>query len=523
MSFLKSASQISLWTVASRITGFFREVVAASYIGSGVFMDALVIAIKFPSFLRRLTAEGAFSVCFIPLFSGILNKSGTESARRFASQIFFVLLSILGAVTVLFVIFAPQIVPFILPGLKESPERLAYAVFYSRVSFPFIIFISLTALYGGILNAYGCFAAFAASPFLGNVFIIAFVLAVAFVFGLHSPSVIAAIFIGSVTLSACVQFLTVFLANRRQGLSIRPMFPQDLGRLRTFFKKLGPAAFGSGISQVNLFVGLFIASWLPVGGLSYLNYADRLIQLPTSVIGTAMSVALLPLLARHISCGNTQAADKQQEVALMIALLVSGLFVVAFMSLPELLVTFVFKRGAFHQEAAVETSRTLMGYAWGLPAYVMAKILSSRAFARGMTQLPLLAGGASVITDIVLSLALLSTYQYVGIAFATSAAAWVNVLILGVLLKKSGEWCWPRKLIIFALKLGGVVLFLTLLFKHILNVAILGWDHRFLTLIFFGCLITGLFTLCLFSFFPGDVRLMLTYLRCKKNVESTQK
>jgi putative peptidoglycan lipid II flippase len=470
MSFFKSVSNIGFWTILSRISGFFREILTAKFIGSGAIMDAIILSMKLPAFLRRLTAEGAFSAAFIPLFSKILNQKGQESALKFASVIQTLMLAFLLILTFLFIIFASQIVPFLLPGLKKNSERLAFVITFGRFSFPFIVFISLTALYGGILNSVQRFTSFAASPFFGNLFIIFFVLLLIKVSALTSVAQIGFLFIIAVTLSGLVQLLTVLIACWRGGYMPSFSLCTRGPYIRSFFKKLLPAVFSSGITQVNLFIGIFIASWLPTGSISFLNYADRLIQLPTSIVGTALSVALLPLLSKKMSLGEVRSANVYQNLALSVSILVSAFVIVFLTGVPHLIVSLVFKRGAFNANAAFETAKTLFAYSWGLPAYLMIKILSVRAFAKGLTKLPLMSGFLSMLVDIALSLLLLKTFKQVGIAFATSIAAWVNVIALSILLNRHKQWSWPRETLVFMLKMFAFSLVNICLFWLILTV-----------------------------------------------------
>ena len=447
MSFLKHASNIGLWTIASRVGGFVREMLTAYYLGASAVVDALVLALKLPSFIRRLTAEGTVNTCFIPLFSQIVATKGEGNAKRFAASVLGLSLLFLLPVTLLFLIFSKTLLGSFFPGLLQTPERLEMATLYARIIFPFIIFISATALYGGVLNAFHRFSAFAASPFFGNLFIVSCVL---LVLGLSSQSLSVfesgLVFAIAITLSGVVQLVVVLVGAWRSGNLFAPAWPQRSPQLTLFFKRLGPAALGSGMAQINLFVGLLIASLLPSGSISYLNYADRLVQLPLSVIGTAMGVALLPTLARALSENRKDEADRQQEKALTATLLLSSLIVMLLALTAPLIVFLTFKRGHFSQHDVLQTARALLFYAPGLPAYMMLKILASRFFSVGRITPPLIAGVAGLITDITFSFAFLNVLGHVSIALASSVAAWVNVGLLMFLLKRDATWNCPPSL-----------------------------------------------------------------------------
>ncbi|MEH0002030.1 MAG: murein biosynthesis integral membrane protein MurJ [Holosporaceae bacterium] len=454
MSFFKNVTKISTWTVGSRIGGFLREMLTAHFLGVGAIVDALVLALKIPSLIRRFTAEGTINSCFIPLFTSVYEKKGLKQAKLFAASVLSISVCILLTLSVLFALFTKPILLFLFPALLKTPDRMLYAIYFSRIMFPFVLFISITAVYGGVLNAIGRFTAFAASPFFGNLFIIGVVLVF---LDLKDPTKIdifsrGIVFAWAILFSGVVQLLVVLTDALRNDLFLPLLVPQKTPEIKSFFKRLGPSVMSSGIAQINIFVGLFIASWLPTGSISYLNYADRLVQLPLSVVGTAMGVALLPLLTKNLCQNKIQEANSYQETALAFSFLFSSFVFLAFVILSDFVVALVFKHGAFKSHDALATAKALAAYAWGLPAYIMIKILSARFFAKGQVKLPLIASAVSLFVDMALSILLARVMGHVGIAIATSVAAWVNVLGLSLLLHKHKEWTWPRHLLFFVFK-----------------------------------------------------------------------
>lgn len=434
MNLIRSITTVGGYTIGSRVFGFVREILTASFLGAGPAGDALVIAVKVPSFFRRLFAEGAFNASFVPVFAGLLAIKGKDEARTFAEQILTLWVGALFILMILVEIFLPTLMLFIVPGFKETPERLFYAIEFSRITFPFIFFISLTALYSGILNSMDKFAIVASSPMIGNMVIIAIVLGLYDQF--FSPG-----YAFSWGILACgfSQWLWVWIPALKKEVGLRFIWPRFDENVKSFFKVLAPAAFGSGVVQINLFIGAYIASWLPTGAISYLNYADRLNQLPLSVIGVAVSTALLPILSRYIRAGALEKAQNTQNQALEFSMFLTLPAALALIFLADPFVMVVFERGAFTAQDTTATALTLQALAVGLPAYVLIKVFSSTFFARQDTLIPVYTACAGILVDIGLSIALMGTYYQVGIAFATAAAAWMNAFLLGFLLWYQGH------------------------------------------------------------------------------------
>lgn len=433
MKLFKSIVTVGGFTMASRIFGFVRTILTASYLGATGISDALEVAIKIPSFLRRLFAEGAFNAAFVPLFAAQLAGEGEEAAKSFAEEILSIFICVLLVIVVLVEIFMPVLMPLFVPGFTRTPERLHYAIEFTRVTFPFIFFISLTALYSGILNSFERFAAVASSPMVGNMCIIAVVLGMATYFSTPGHA-----FALGILLCGVVQFLWVWIPAVRLRMALKLIRPKMTPRVTEFLAKVTPAAASSGVVQINILIGMVIASFLPAGGVSYLSYADRLNQLPLSVVGTAIGTALLPLLTKQIRKGNHQQAIKSQNDALEMALILTLPATLGLFCLAEPLVVVLFERKAFDAVASLATSQTLMAFSWGLPAYVLTKIFSSCFFAYQNTRTPLKAAAIAVAVDIVLSVLMVKPLQHVGIALATAISAWVNASLLGYLLWRKG-------------------------------------------------------------------------------------
>lgn len=448
MKLLKSLTTVGGFTLGSRVLGFFRDVLTASFLGTGAAADAYVVAVKLPSLLRRLLAEGAFNAAFVPMYAGLLSKEGKDSANSFAEEVLSYLVTFLMIFVVIVELCMSWLVPAFVPGFAATPERMELAIMYSRITFPFILFISLTALYSGILNSFDRFVAAASSPLAGNVFIIGFVLGMS-VYITDSGFLMA----GAITGCGIVQLLWVFIPAYRNGTGLKLMIPRLTPRVRKLLKRMAPVALGSGVHQFNVLIGTVIASILPVGGISYLYYAERLNQLPLSVIGTAMSTVLLPMLAKCIRAGRYDEAKDMQNQGIELSMLLTVPAMIGLVILAEPLVKVLYERGAFDAAAAQQTSYALMAYSIGLPAYVLTKIFDTSFYAQEDPMTPLKIAGVTVLLDIVLSVALISSLQHIGIALATAAAAWLNVLLLGFILNRRNFLNMTEKLKKFALGL----------------------------------------------------------------------
>lgn len=459
MNLVRSITTVGGYTIGSRLFGFVREILTASFLGAGGAADALVMAIKLPSFFRRLFAEGAFNASFVPLFAGILATKGKEEARTFAEQILTFWVGVLFLLVLGVELFLPTLLPFLVPGFKDTPDRLYYAIEFSRITFPFIFFISLTALYSGMLNSIDKFAIVASSPVIGNMGILGIVIVF---YDKFSSSGYA--FSWGIMICGILQWVWVWIPSLKEGMGLRFVWPRFDDNVKRFFKVLAPAAFGSGVVQINLFIGAFIASWLPVGAISYLNYADRLNQLPLSVIGVAVSTALLPILSRQIRAESWENAQRTQSQALEFSMFLTLPAALALIFLAEPFVMVVFEHGIFSKQDTSATALTLQALAVGLPAYVLIKVFSSSFFARQDTLTPVCTACVGIVVDIVLSLVLMGSLHQVGIAFATAAAGWVNAMLLGLILWRQGHLTFDIRLKKFISRMmltcGGTVMLL---------------------------------------------------------------
>lgn len=431
MALLRAMTTVAGMTALSRVAGFARDIMTAAVLGAGPVADAFFVALKLPNFFRRVTAEGAFSVSFVPLYSSTLDQEGQESANRFANNAFWIMSAILAAFSAIAILFMPYVIMAIAPGFGNDPVRYDLGVEFSRITFPYLLLMSLTALLGGVLNAHERFAPFAFAPVFFNLCMIgALLLSNWFETPGHALSY-------GILVSGFLQlFLLLFIAVRVKAFRLSFKKPEFTDKIKKVFILMGPGVLGAGVMHINLFADLIIASFLPEGSISYLYYADRLNQLPLGVVGIAIGTALLPLLSKAMSRGDTVEAhnlfNRSLEYCLVLALPAAA----AMMVIPELLIGTLFERGAFTAADTSVTAMVLMGYALGLPPYIMTKVFSSLHWSRQDTMTPVKIAIACTVFNIVMALILMNWLGVAGIAFATGLAGWMQLGLHMLVLRK---------------------------------------------------------------------------------------
>ncbi|MFN8929605.1 MAG: murein biosynthesis integral membrane protein MurJ [Alphaproteobacteria bacterium] len=432
MSLVKSSATIGFFTLLSRITGFLRDVLMANMIGASWLSDAFFVAFKLPNFFRRLFAEGAFNAAFIPSFAAILTAEGREAAIRFAGEVMSVLLVVLLLLNAVFIIFMPWITPIFAPGFTNTPEKFNLTVLLSQITFPYILFISLVSLLGGILNSLGKFAAPAANPILLNL-----VMILGMLFLTHYTETPAHALAVSVFIAGIVQLLWLIAICRRNDMLPSLVVPRLTSRVKTMLLLMAPAALGSGVQQLNLLVDVIIASHIP-DAVSYLYYADRITELPIGMIGVAVGTAMLPLMSRQIREGRQEEARASMNRGIEIVLLFGIPSTLALLALAEQVIRVLYMHGAFTAEDMLATMLALMAFTVGLPAFLLVKIFAPGFFASHDTKTPLKIALLCVVINLVLNLTLIHILAHVGMALATSIAGWVNAILMARILYKRG-------------------------------------------------------------------------------------
>jgi len=440
MSLTKAFRQIGSLTAISRVFGFLRDVIFAQILGAGAAADAFLLAFKLPNLFRRLTADGAMTNAFLPAFSHLRKDAGKSAALMLAAEVQIILLLVLSFIVILAEIFMPLIIGLLAPGFSDTPDRFEAAVTLARISIPYLPMISLVALWAAITNAHDRFFGGAASPILLNLGLIGGTLCVpAFTNAnpdilANNPLLLSLPIAVAILLAGVAQMLLLQSALGR--LAARPALirPKLSPSGKTMWRNFVPAALGAGGLQVNLLVDTILASLLAAGSVSWLYYGDRVAQLPLGVIGIALGTALLPRLSK------LEADSRQSEIA---GELTRATKLAAFFSLPCAVATLVmadtiigglFGGGAFSDADIHASAGALAAYGIGIPAYVLAKVFQPAFFAAGQAALMLRISLSAVVINILASLYLMQSFAHIGLAMATSVAAYSVIFIQGWLL-----------------------------------------------------------------------------------------
>src|SRR5664279_4221658 len=442
------------FTLLSRVTGFARDIILAAVLGAGPVADAFFVALRLPNHFRAIFAEGAFNAAFVPAYARIREQGGAERAGLFADRVFTLLLATQVVLLAVALIFTPAVIDVVAPGFARDPGRYALAVDLTRITFPYLLLVTLVTLYGGILNSMQRFAAAAAAPILLNIsLVMALALAAFFPTAGHAAA-------WGVLIAGVLEFLLLAGDAWRAGVMTALRWPELDADVRKFFRALGPATVGSMGVQLALFADTIIASFLAAGALSALYYADRLNQLPIGVIGIAAGTVILPEMSRRLAAGDVTGAMHAQNRAIEFTLLLSIPCVAAFFVIPELIMRALFVRGAFTAADALAAAHTLTAYAFGLLPFVLIRSVIATFFARGDTATPVKAALIAAAVNIAFKFLLMGPLAQVGLALATSIGAWINLGLVLWFAARAGHIHIDERLRQSTIKLAGAGLVL---------------------------------------------------------------
>ena len=448
MSLVRHVGTIGGLTLVSRIFGFARDMLLARVLGAGLAADAWQLAFTLPNTFRRLFAEGAFSVAFVPMYSRKLaGENGEAEAEKFADDVLAVFFWVLLVFSAIAMIGMSGIVWLLASEYQNVPGKFDLAVMLSRITFPYLLLISLVAMLSGLLNARARFAPGAIAPVLFNIVLIA---AIITGWRLRGPDgddrIVATCLAVGLSISGAVQLFYLIWAVRRAGLTIRWRLPKLTPEVKRLGMVILPATFGAGIYQISQFVDTFFATSLPQGSLTLLKFADRLNQMPLGIVGIALGTAILPMLSRHIHSGNAPEAQRLQTNAFEMATLLTLPAAAALAICAPAFVTAFFVGGKFTAADGVIMAQITIALVAGLPAYVIVKILNPGFFAREDTRTPVWTALAALIFNIAVNLYVVSRYGIIGLAAATAASASLNCVLLYTILHRRGWFHFTAKL-----------------------------------------------------------------------------
>lgn len=468
MSLVKSSATVGSLTMLSRVFGYTRDLLIAARLGAGPVSDAFFVAFRLPNLFRALFAEGAFNAAFVPMFSKLKDK---DESKKFAENIFSIMIIFLLGFTILAQIFMPVLVWVLASGFEEGSEKFEMAVSLTRITFFYLFFVSLVSLLGGVLNSLKKFAAFASAPVLMNFCMIGALLTYT-----ESAEISVYALAWSVFAAGIVQFIWLYYFCVKNGYSLKFKIPKLSPKTREMFRKMLPVMIGAGVLQINLVINTQIASYLEDGAISILYYADRLSQLPLAIIGTAMGTVLLPTVSRNYGDKDYAQAARTQSRAFEFGWLLGIPCAVGMVIIAEPLIQVLFERDEFTSSDTANVSTALIAYAVGIPAFILVKIFIVPFYASGDTSTPVKIGIFCILVNLSTSLSLiyLADFSFLALAISTTISSWVNFLLLITILKLRGIYKLPSEKLRFAAKalipaaiMGVAVYFSSCMFENI--------------------------------------------------------
>jgi len=428
MNLLKSTGTFGFFTIISRLLGYLRDILIAIFLGTGVLADVFFVAFRIPNTFRRLFSEGTFNAAFVPSYSSEITK-GKNQSNKFANNIFNLLFLGLLFLVVVVQIFMPTFVSIIAPGFVDDVNKMETAINLTRITFPFLFFISLASFFSAILNSHNKFAAASAAPIILNIILIGILFFSKFL----GDELIYYLSYG-VSLAGILQLLFLYkFVNRFYSLKFNFKIKINQ-KVKIFFKKLLPSIFSSGVTQINILVGTIIASF-QASAVSYLYYADRIYQINLAIAGIAIGVVILPQLTKHIQSKKKEKILLIQNKALELSLFLSLPASVALVLGSENIISALFGYGSFDEASVKNSAQALYYFALGLPAFSLIKIFSSFFFANQNTKTPFYISLVSVILNIIISLYYFNEIGFIIIPIATTISSWFNGLLLFIFLK----------------------------------------------------------------------------------------
>ncbi len=461
MNLVKSTGTFGFYTIISRLLGYLRDVLIAIFLGTSLLADAFFVAFRIPNTFRRLFAEGTFNAAFVPSYASELVKSKTKS-QIFANQVFNLLLLGLLFFVLLIELFMPIFVSLIAPGFTKNSDKIELAITLTRISFPFLMFVSLSSFFGAILNSHNKFAAASAAPIILNI-----VLILILFFGNYLNDDLIFFLSWGVSIAGLLQFIFLYQFAKKFYVIKLDFKIKITNKVKFFFKKLLPSIFSSGVTQVNILVGTIIASFQS-SAVSYLYYADRIYQINLAIAGIAIGIVVLPQLSKHVFLKKKNKILNIQNKALEISMFLSLPASVALFIGSKEIISALFGYGSFDEEAVVNSSKALYYFGLGLPAFAFIKVFSTFFFANNNTKTPFYISVFSVALNICISVYYFKSVGFIIIPIATTISSWFNSFLLFVYLKKDDLFQFNNIFLVKSIKIIFVSILMGLFFKYLL-------------------------------------------------------
>jgi putative peptidoglycan lipid II flippase len=506
MNLIKSTGTFSFFTIISRLFGYVRDILIAVFLGTGPLADAFFVAFRIPSTFRRLFSEGTFNAAFVPSYSSLLNNK--KKSQKFANNIFTLLVIGLFFLVLVIEIMMPIFVFLIAPGFEGDNQKMELVVTLTRITFPFLMFISLASFFSAILNSHNKFAVASAAPIILNILLIGVLL-----FGKILNDQLVYYLSYAVTISGIFQFIFLyFFVKKHFFFKINLSFKID-SKVKFFFKKLLPSFFSSGVTQINILVGTIIASF-QASAVSYLYYADRVYQINLAIAGIAIGTVILPQLSKHVQNDKKDKIKLIQNKALELCLFLSIPAATALLIASEEIISALFGYGSFNELSVINSAKALFYFAIGLPAFSLIKVFSAFFFAHHNTKIPFYISLTSVFLNVFISIVFFKEVGFIIIPIATTISSWFNAVLLFIFLKIKRLFSFNLVFINRFIKILLASILMGIFFNYIINFFRdkLLYDANFKAIYLVGTVTSGLIfylliTILIKAFKRSDINL----------------
>jgi putative peptidoglycan lipid II flippase len=486
MNLIKSTGTFSFFTIISRLLGYVRDIFIALFLGAGPLADAFFVAFRIPNTFRRLFSEGTFNAAFVPSYSSLL--SNKKKSQKFANNIFTLLAMGLFFLVLAIEIIMPLFVFLIAPGFEGDYQKMELAISLTRITFPFLMFISLASFFSAILNSHNKFAVASAMPIILNILLIGVLL-----FGKILNDQLVYYLSYAVTVSGLLQFIFLYFFVKKYYYPKINLSFKINNKVKLFFRKLLPSIFSSGVTQINILVGTIIASF-QASAVSYLYYADRIYQINLAIAGIAIGTVILPQLSKHVQSNKKEKINLIQNKAIELSLFLSIPAAIALLIASEEIISSLFGYGSFDKLSVMNSAKALFFFAIGLPAFSLIKVFSTFFFARHNTKIPFYISLVSVLLNVFISIIFFKEVGFIIIPIATTISSWFNAILLFIFLRIDNLFSFNSAFINRFIKILFASVLMGISFNyviHFFNDKLL-YEASYKAIYLIGAIITGL-------------------------------